>query len=156
MKKIFLLIFITFCSLIFYQIILGRNGLIEGYRIQKEKEQLIYYKSLLQKQNKELKKYIKELKNNPNALKSFAEQLGYFEDDVQFIKIIDELEKKNLTIPDYPEKNISINKLWEKIEENNNLDNKIKKIRIWLSVFFYLFFGFFIVLIIFGVKKKDE
>ena len=46
MKKILLIIFIAISSFIAYQIILGDNGIIENITIQKEKEKLLFYKSL--------------------------------------------------------------------------------------------------------------
>ena len=68
MKKFFLLVFVTFCSLIFYQIVLGKNGVIEGYRIQKEKEKLQIYIQELKSLIDENKETINYLKNDPDAL----------------------------------------------------------------------------------------
>jgi hypothetical protein len=155
MKKFFLLIFITFCGLIFYQIVLGKNGLIEGYRVQKDKERLVRYKLLLQKKNKDLEDQIKYLKNDPDALRSFAAELGFFDGEVKLVKILDDIEKSGKLDIDVKE-GIDIDKLINENEKSTAIDLQIKKLRMWISVIFYLFFGFFIVLIIFGVQKKDE
>lgn len=155
MKRFFLLIFVTFCALIFYQIVLGKNGVIEGYRIQKEKERLIYYKLLLKEKGKDLDEYIDFLKNDPDALRTFAEQLGFFNDQVKIIKVLDEIDNNKIIFKEIDE-NIDTTKLLKDVEKKYDLEIKIRKLRMWLSVIFYLFFGFFIVLIIFGVQKKDE
>ena len=158
MKKIFLLVYVTFCSLIFYQIILGKNGVIEGYRIEKEKERSILYFNLLKDQSDANTEYIEFLKNNPQALKSFAENLGFFQDDeIKFIKVLNEKENNNLDINNNQFVNEEhFNNSKQKLLDYNDLDTKINKIRTWLSIFFYIFFGFFIFLIIFGIKKIEE
>lgn len=158
MKKIFLLVYVTFCSLIFYQIILGKNGVIEGYRIEKEKERNILYYSLLKNQSAINTEYIEFLKNNPDALRTLAENLGFFQDDdIKFIKVLDEVKNNNININDNPFINEEhFNNLKRKIFDNSEFEKKIIKIRTWLSIFFYIFFGFFIFLIIFGVKKNEE
>ncbi len=159
MKKIFLLVYVTFCSLIFYQIILGKNGVIEGYRVQKEKERNVLFFNLLKNQTKSYSEYINYLKTDPDALKLIAENLGFFSlDDVKLIRVIDESDDKNINLYDSNQfvNEEYLNNLKEKIFNNNEHDIKIHKIRTWLSVFFYIFFGFFIFLIIFGVKKSEE
>jgi cell division protein FtsB len=149
MKKIFLLIFVTFCSLIFYQIILGKNGIIEGYRIQKEKEILIAKKLAMMKEIENLNEYINYLKNDPNALKSLAEKLGFYEDDVKLVKILDKLKKEENFVNEQ-------NTNYSDSKSNYQNEDKIKKIRLWISIFFYIFFGLFIFLIIFGIQNKNE
>lgn len=159
MKKIFLLVYVTFCSLIFYQIILGKNGVIEGYRIQKEKERNILFLNLLKSQTNSNSEYINYLKTDPDALRLFAESLGFFSrDDVKLIRVIDQSDDKNMNLNNSNQfvNEEYLNNLKDKIFNNNELDIKINKIRTWLSVFFYIFFGFFIFLIIFGVKKSEE
>ena len=145
-------------SLIFYQIILGKNGVIEGYRIEKEKERNILYYSLLKNQSAINTEYIEFLKNNPDALRTLAENLGFFQDDdIKFIKVLDEVKNNNININDNPFINEEhFNNLKRKIFDNSEFEKKIIKIRTWLSIFFYIFFGFFIFLIIFGVKKIEE
>ena len=157
MKKIFLLVYVTFCSLIFYQIILGKNGVIEGYRIKTEKEKNILYFNLLKKQNLTNNEYIEFFKKNPDALKSLAESLGFFNnDEIKLIKVLNETQDDNLNI--YNNQFINeehFNNLKKKLLDNNESEKKISKLRTWLSIFFYIFFGFFIFLIIFGVKKIE-
>jgi hypothetical protein len=149
MKKIFLLIFITFCSLIFYQIILGKNGIIEGYRIQKEKEILIAKKLSMIKEIENLNEDINYLKNDPKALKSLAEKLGFYEDDVKLVKILDNIKKDENFVNEQNNNNSIVKNSYQN-------DDKIKKIRLWISIFFYIFFGLFIFLIIFGIQNKNE
>lgn len=158
MKKIFLLIFVTFCSLILYQIILGKNGIIEGYRIKKsiERNMLIY--TFLKNKSENYKEYIKFLKTNPDALRSFAEELGFFDDEeLKLIKIIDEMEHEDVaTESSQFIDDEYLNNLKEKILNNNEYEKKIGIIRTWLSIFYYIFFGFFIFLIIFGIKRSED
>jgi len=152
MKKFFLLVFTLFSGLIFFQLILSKNGLIEGFRTQKDKEMALYYKSLLEKERNELADYIEYLKNNPNALNDFAEKLGFYKENFKFIKIIDEIDlyAKN-------ESNIDeVNKIFNEYKNNNNYNEKIDRIKFYLNLFFTLFFGLFIFIVIFGIKKKDE
>ena len=154
MKKIFLLTFITFCSLIFYQIVLGKNGVIEGHITNKEKEKAISYILFLKKEINKNNNYIEYLKKDPDALKSFAEDLGYFQDDnTKLIKIIEEVEKDKPNNTEYSKR---LDKPIEEIIRDENFEKKITRIRFWLTIFFYAFFGFFIFLILFGVKKSEE
>ncbi|MBN2544898.1 MAG: hypothetical protein JXB50_03810 [Spirochaetes bacterium] len=152
MKKFFLFIFTLFSGLIFFQLILSKNGLIEGIRTQKEKQMALYYKSLLERQRDELSDYIKYLKDHPNALNDFAEKLGFYKDDYKFIKIIDEIDlyAKNENSLD------EVNKIFNEYKKKNNYNEKIDRIKFYLNLFFFLFFGFFIFIVIFGIKKKDE
>lgn len=154
MKKIFLLIFVTFSGIIFYQIILGKNGLIEGYRIKKERENLLKIKEILEKRSEELDEYIKKLKEDPNALLEKAEELGFFSDDVQLFKVIEDTKLKDDDIIN--NRYYKINDFINEIEKGNKIDKKIKKIRVILEISFFLFFGFFILLVIFGIQNKDE
>ena len=126
--------------------------------MEKEKERNILYYSLLKNQSAINTEYIEFLKNNPDALRTLAENLGFFQDDdIKFIKVLDEVKNNNININDNPFINEEhFNNLKRKIFDNSEFEKKIIKIRTWLSIFFYIFFGFFIFLIIFGVKKNEE
>jgi len=154
MNKFFLLVFILFSALIIYQGILGKNGILEKYSIEKEKGKLQLIINLLEHEAGENDKYINELKTNPHALKSLANELGFFNEEKKLLKIIEEYD-------DGKSKNKSFSKtdrnlLISKINEVNEDDEKMTKIRNWIKIGFYIVFAFFIFLIIFGIRKNEE
>jgi cell division protein FtsB len=154
MNRFLLIIFVSLCAVILYQGILGKNGLVEKYSISREKEKLNLTISLLQNEIKENEKYIEELKKNPDALEKLANELGFFKTNVKLLKIIDECkdeDAKNKALSK-SEKDILI----QKIKSANEFDERINKFRSWIKIAFYIFFGVFIFLIFFGVKKKNE
>ncbi|OHD13333.1 MAG: hypothetical protein A2086_02965 [Spirochaetes bacterium GWD1_27_9] len=157
MKKILLIIFIAISSFIAYQIILGDNGIIENITIQKEKEKLLFYKSLLLKQKEEQANYIKYLKNNPKAYKELAAKLGFTEDEenTQIVKIIDASSDSLVLNENNFKTDEKINKLLAEYQNKNNINQQVSAIRIIVSVIFYIFFGFFLVLVILGGTKND-
>ena len=148
MKKILLLVFILFCGLIFYQNILGKNGLIAGYQIRREKKVLLRYKELLKQQIEEQDRYIDYLKSNEEAYLELANELGFFHEPVDLIKV-----KKNQTGQKTGAADAD-HYLKKYIEENMNV-KMVNQLRIAVSILFYLFFGFFVILIIFS-GQKDE
>ncbi len=156
MKKIILILFISFSALIIYQIVLGKNGIIEGYKIKIEKEKLINLKNLLLNRDNELNEYIKYLKSNPDALSYFAHKLGFYDNEAVLIKVIDEVENQDTVSDNYLARKISLVKLIEGIKKDNSKEVKLERIQIGLQIFFYLFFGFFIVLIIIGGQDRNE
>ncbi len=157
MKKAFLLIFITFTGLIFYQIILGKNGIIESYRIKRQKEKLLFFKSVLIKRNNELSNYLKYLQNNKNSLEDKANNLGFFLNEKKLLRIYTEDESNQMPIRNsYLYEKLTLNKLFEEIKNVSGDNNKIDVLRSWIEVIFYIFFGFFMFLIIFGTHKTDE
>ncbi|MCG8569272.1 MAG: hypothetical protein MJB14_03955 [Spirochaetes bacterium] len=148
MKKILLLIFILFCSLIFYQVILGKNGIIAGFQAQQERKILLKYKALLQKKSDEFGNYIQYLKEDENAYLELAREMGFFEEKVELIRF------KNLTQQtDFDEDKIEV--FFKNYIKKNLEEEKIKKIRLYVSILFYLFFGFFVILILLS-GQKDE
>jgi hypothetical protein len=156
-KKAFLLIFITFTGLIFYQIILGKNGIIESYRIKRQKEKLLFFKSVLIKRNNELSNYLKYLQNNKNSLEDKANNLGFFLNEKKLLRIYTEDESNQMPIRNsYLYEKLTLNKLFEEIKNVSGDNNKIDVLRSWIEVIFYIFFGFFMFLIIFGTHKTDE
>ncbi len=157
MKKAFLLIFVALTGLIFYQIILGKNGILEAYNVRKQKEKLLLFKLILQKRNDELDSYLKFLNRDPDALLANANDLGFFKDEKKLIKVYNEKEADNsIAANSYLHEKLTLNELFNLIKNGSRNDKNIKILRSWLEVFFYLFFGFFIFLILFGVSKKDE
>jgi hypothetical protein len=156
MKKILLLIFIAFCSLIFYQIVLGRNGLLEGYRISMEKQRLLYYRSLLIQEQKELANYIKYLKENRQALPYLAARIGYFQREANFIRISipDEIEEFKPSLSQIIDEDKLFKYLQQEDKELAAIEKRIKNLKLILSVIFYLFFGFFGILILFGIGQS--
>jgi len=155
MKKILFLVFVALCGVIFYQIILGQNGLIEGYRVDKEKEALYQYKLALQKEKKELQDYIYQLKNNPETLLALANKLGYFVNpELNLIKIIDEIDGV-AKISDGQKRREEIEKIWNDIKKGSQIEKKISNIKNWTRIIFFAFFGMFVLLIIFSGQKSE-
>jgi hypothetical protein len=158
MDKIFLFIFISLSTFIFYQIILGENGLVEGYKASKEKERLAYYNILLTREKNDLDKYIKYLKTNPDAYKAIAEKLGFFSDEKSFIKIIENAKDNSgdILFSDDMESTRKINGIINEFESNNALTEKINSIRSIIMICFVSLFALFIIIIILGGKKNDN
>lgn len=155
MNKFFLLIFIIFCALIFYQGVLSKNGLMEKFTIEHEKEKLNLIIALLQNEVNENDKYIDDLKKNPKALEALANELGFFQDDVKLLRIVEDF-KRNEANPNLLSNDKDRELLIKKIKENNQNDAKINKTRMWVTVVFYSVFGFFIILTVFGSRKNEE
>lgn len=147
MKKFFLIVFTLFTAFIFYQLILSKNGLIEEYRTAEEKKHYLYYKNILLQEKERLFNYINFLKNDKNALLFMANKMGFTKDsDNGFIRIIDEMEKysKNELSIEYIEDNI------ENIIRNNSFNVKLNRIKLIITILFFIFFGTFIFLLIFS------
>jgi hypothetical protein len=159
MKRIFILIFIALSFVIFYQMVLSQNGIIEGYRVQEEKKVLLEYKSLLEKEKSELDDYIDYIKNNPEAKVYLANKLGYFfSKNLNLVKIKQgQYEKVDDTskLSDIQKRNLQTNQLWEEIQARSVLDKTIKRIRSWTIVGFILVFGFFTVVTILGTNVTN-
>jgi hypothetical protein len=158
MKKILLFIFISLSAFIFYQIILGENGLVEGYRVRKEKERLVYYTSLLTREKAELGHYIDYLKTDPDALRSIAEKLGFFNDEKNFIKVIENARDStnDLLFPDDMESARKVNRIINEFESTNPLTERINSIRSTIMICFVSIFALFLIIIILGGKKNDN
>ncbi len=156
MKRIFILIFIALSFVIFYQMVLSQNGIIEGYRVREEKKVLLEYKSLLEKEKSELDDYIDYIKNNPEAKVYLANKLGYFfSKNLNLVKIKQgQYEKVDDTskLSDIQKRNLQTNQLWEEIQARSVLDKTVKRIRSWTIVGFILVFGFFTVVTILGTN----
>jgi cell division protein FtsB len=157
MNRFLLALFVLLSALILYQGILGKNGILEKYSIAKDKEKLELTITLLQGEINDNSKYIEELKKNPAALEKLANDLGFFRDNVKLLKIIDESKddakngKKSEALTQ-SEKEI----LMEKIKKANEFDEQVEKIRNWIKIGFFIFFGIFIFLIFFGKRKNNE
>jgi len=154
MNRFFLLIFIIFSGLIFYQGILSKNGIIEKFAIEREKEKLNLIIILLQFEVNENNRYLDDLKNNPEALKSLANELGFFNDDVKLLKIIEDYKKPDVNAGIISDKDKEM--IIKKIKENNENDIKLNKIRMWIKLIFYFVFAFFIILTLFSARKNHE
>ncbi len=155
MKKILFLVFVALCGVIFYQIILGQNGLIEGYRVDKEKEALFQYKLVLQKEKKELQDYIFQLKNNPETALALANKLGYFVNpELNLIKIIDEIDGA-AKISDGQKRKEEIERVWNEIKSGSQIEKKISNIKNGARLVFFAFYGLFVLLIIFSGQKNE-
>jgi len=133
--------------------ILGTNGLIEGYKVKKGKERIIKHKLLLEKYRDDLINYINYLKTNKEGMENLANKMGFFKDEVQLIKIIDKNSEEYINIEDHR----ILDKILEKIEEDDTIEKEFKIIRTWATLIFFVFFASFIILIIFtGIKDEKS
>lgn len=150
MKKIFLLLFVIFTSFIFYQIVLGENGVIEGYKVKKHKERLIYHKSLLEIEKKAQDKQIAYIKNNPRYYEELSENYSFFQKEQRLIKL------KNNTTDNSISNSITnnIDTLMNQYDNNNMIDKKVQNMKTMITIVFFLFFSFFIILIILVGENK--
>lgn len=157
MRKILLLIFIAFCSIIIYQMILGQNGILESYRLDEEQKILLHTKELLTEYKEELEDYSNFLKKNKDAFKLLALQLGYSSSHLSLIKIIQNYKTK----PYLNSENIFIKKLKSDIssiqrKKMQQVEKKLEKYKIIFNIIFYTFFGGFAVLVILGIHKNQN
>ena len=84
MKKALFLIFAIVLSVILNQLILGSNGLIEGYKLRKEKEALQNYMQYLNDEKTNLDEYVTYLKSsqtNESAKEELANNMGFFDNN---------------------------------------------------------------------------
>lgn len=151
MKKFFLIVFTLFVAMIFYQLILSKNGIIEGYRIEEEKKAYQYYKNILTQERDRLKEYIQFIKNDKDSLLYFANKLGFYkEDHVKVVKILDDIEKNSSD-------NINLELLQKNFDNmlKENSQNKfLDRIKLITTILFFIFFGFFIFISVFGIKDN--
>ena len=155
MKRIFMLIFIALCCVIFYQIILSQNGIIEGYRVAEEKKLLLQYKALLEKEKIELNDYIDYIRNNPEAKVYLANKLGYFfSKDLNLVKI-NRGSSDTSKFSDIQKRNLETEMLWNDLQKHSQTDKTIRRIRSWTIILFVLIFGFFAVITILGSNVNN-
>lgn len=155
MKRIFMLIFIALCCVIFYQIILSQNGIIEGYRVAEEKKLLLQYKGLLEKEKSELNDYIDYIRNNPEAKVYLANKLGYFfSKDLNLVKINRDSNDTS-KFSDIQKRNLETEMLWNDIRRHSQTDKHIRQLRSWTIILFVLVFGFFAVITILGSNVNN-
>lgn len=149
MKKLLMLFYILILSMILYQLILGKNGIIEGYRLKKEDEALNRYTEYLMKETEKLKLYRDYLRKSDSAKKDLANNMGLFDDDITLYRI---MLKKEDSINNLAE---SDSYLKEFVDTNIEAE-KIDSIRVKINILFYIIISFFSILIVFGGYKKDD
>lgn len=150
MKKILVLLFILFCAVIFHQIILGKNGLIEGYKIRQEKSVRSKYLFLLRNEKSKLESYIDHLKNDTDIYEELANELGFFSEDVRMIKFYNTGGIRDI---------LSVNNAdiyYERYLKDDTDYQRIEIISILISIVFYLFFLFFVILLFLTGKRDGE
>lgn len=153
MKKLLFLTFVVILSFIFYQLVLGNNGLIEGYKLRKEYSALNNYIEYLKSEKISLEKYAEYLKENNSqndAKEELANHLGFFRDPQKILfRIRKDLNNLSLNIGEsntYLKEYVKVTSEVEKI-------NTIKKI---ISGIFYIIISIFILLIVFGVDNDES
>jgi len=147
MKKILFIFYFIICSFIFYSIILGKNGLLEGYKIKRESEIVKNYLNLLKEEKEKLEDYLIRIKTDPYIYESLANDMGFFKEDS--IKLIKFKGRKKLGT-----NLIESDIYYDRYIENNISEIKILQLKKYIVILFYLFFASFIILIIFSGKER--
>lgn len=149
MKKALIIIFILFNGIIFYQMLLGKNGFLASYQTENERKILQEYINTLEKRKVENNNYIKYLSRNREAYRELANDMGFFKDKTKLIRF------KNGQATNIFDDSLLDEEFKRRLKENEE-DSKVRQIRIAVSVLFYLFFGFFIILIIFSGQNDGS
>lgn len=152
MKKVIFLIFAIILSVILNQLLLGSNGLIEGYKLRKEMEALQNYMEYLKDEKSNLEEYVAYLKSSDtheSAKEELANNLGFFDNN----------KKVLFRIRDNASKRVSLNigesntYLKEYVRVTSEVE-KIQKMKQMISALFYLLISVFILLIVFGIENE--
>ncbi|MBO5288709.1 MAG: hypothetical protein J6B11_04865 [Spirochaetales bacterium] len=152
MKKVIFLVFAIILSVILNQLLLGSNGLIEGYKLRKEMEALQNYMEYLKDEKSNLEEYVAYLKSSDtheSAKEELANNLGFFDNN----------KKVLFRIRDNASKRVSLNigesntYLKEYVRVTSEVE-KIQKMKQMISALFYLLISVFILLIVFGIENE--
>lgn len=152
MKKVIFLVFAIILSVILNQLLLGSNGLIEGYKLRKEMEALQNYMEYLKDEKSNLEEYVAYLKSSDThgaAKEELANNLGFFDNN----------KKVLFRIRDNASKRVSLNigesntYLKEYVRVTSEVE-KIQKMKQMISALFYLLISVFILLIVFGIENE--
>lgn len=152
MKKVIFLVFAIILSVILNQLLLGSNGLIEGYKLRKEMEALQNYMEYLKDEKSNLEEYVAYLKSSDtheSAKEELANNLGFFDNN----------KKVLFRIRDNASKRVSLNigesntYLKEYVRVTSEVE-KIQKMKQMVSALFYLLISVFILLIVFGIENE--
>ena len=152
MKKALFLIFAIVLSVILNQLILGSNGLIEGYKLRKEKEALQNYMQYLNDEKTNLDEYVTYLKSsqtNESAKEELANNMGFFDNNKKVLFRIRDNASKRVTL-NIGESNTYLK---EYVRVTSEVE-KIQKMKQVVSALFYLIVSVFILLIVFGIENE--
>ena len=152
MKKVLFLIFAIVLSVILNQLILGSNGLIEGYKLRKEKEALQNYMQYLNDEKTNLDEYVTYLKSsqtNESAKEELANNMGFFDNNKKVLFRIRDNASKRVTL-NIGESNTYLK---EYVRVTSEVE-KILKMKQLVSALFYLVVSVFILLIVFGIENE--
>ena len=152
MKKALFLIFAIVLSVILNQLILGSNGLIEGYKLRKEKEALQNYMQYLNDEKTNLDEYVTYLKSsqtNESAKEELANNMGFFDNNKKVLFRIRDNASKRVTL-NIGESNTYLK---EYVRVTSEVE-KILKMKQVVSALFYLVVSVFILLIVFGIENE--
>ncbi len=168
MKRILLVIVMIFTGMITYQIVLSGNGLLEGLRVRREIEVYRNILTLIKNEDRELSMMIDNIKNDSSIYDYMATKYGITNGSTRLVRVIN---NETVLSDEVSEDEFKFDTLFSIIEKkysgeidyliDNYLkyDSKINRYRLTASLFFYLFFGFFIVLGVFGsinTRKNKE
>lgn len=152
MKKVIFLVFAIILSVILNQLLLGSNGLIEGYKLQKEKQALQNYMEYLKDEKSGLEEYVAYLKSSETsaqAKKELANNMGFFDDNKKILFRIRDNESNRVTL-NIGESNTYLK---EYVRVTSEIE-KIQKMKQIISALFYLVISVFILLIVFGIENE--
>lgn len=152
MKKVIFLVFAIILSVILNQLLLGSNGLIEGYKLRKEMEALQNYMEYLKDEKSNLEEYVAYLKSfdtHEAAKKELANNLGFFDNNKKVLFRIRDNVSKRVTL-NIGESNTYLK---EYVRVTSEVE-KIQKIKQMISALFYLLISVFILLIVFGIENE--
>ena len=152
MKKVLFLIFAIVLSVILNQLILGSNGLIEGYKLRKEKEALQNYMQYLNDEKTNLDEYVTYLKSsqtNESAKEELANNMGFFDNNKKVLFRIRDNASKRVTL-NIGESNTYL-KEYVRVTSEVEKKQKMKQV---VSALFYLVVSVFILLIVFGIENE--
>ncbi len=158
MKKILLVFVMIFSGMITYQLILGSNGLFESMRVKKEREYLDKLIILRESEKSDIESLIQGLSKNDEIYTYLASIYGYYPANQSVLRVIHEYD-------DSTKDTISFDAFFSGIatkyrgvsnqleEEYYGYEIKLARLRNIISIVFFIFFGFFIILAIFGTNK---
>jgi len=140
-----------------YQIILGRNGIIEKYELKDKQKKLIILKELLNNKESENQEYIDSLVKDKDAYKSFAEELGFLKNDTKLIRIIHE-NNDNLSSDIYlaskDSKKTKNDSMLEDFETIYKKPSFLMEMKTVISMIFFILIAFFIIVTMLGEDNE--
>ncbi len=160
MKKVALLIFILFSSFMLYQIILGRNGIIEKYELKNQEGKLVLFKELLNNKKKENQDYIDYLlKDNSDAYKTLAEELGFLKNDSKLIRVVHDKDddlSADIYLASRESKKTKNDLMLENFESTYKETSFLMEIKTVITMVFFIVIAFFVIVTILSGEENEN